>query len=118
MDMFWQEFSGKLLEFVIALLVAAVVYVGNRAATAFLRWANAQADEVDNVIIGRALEAAIVWAELRLKNIPGPERLAWVMKYLEGKGITIDEAEAEAYFQAMQKSGDLPVPKATPKEAA
>ena len=111
MDTFWQEFASEALQFLIALLVAAFVYVANRAATGFLRWSRAQADDIDNVLIGRALEAGITWAEVKLREKSGPEKLEWVMKYLEDRGFDIDEPEVEAYFQSMQKHGSLPVPK-------
>lgn len=115
------QFSSKLLELLIALAVPFIVYALGRAATALLIWARAGAAEVDNVIIGKALEAGIIWAQVQLADRTGAERLAWVVQYLNGKGIKVDKPEVEAYFQQLNKYGDLPVKPAAslpPQEAA
>ena len=121
MENFWQQFGQQTVGLLISVAVALLAYVGNKAASAALQWARLEADKHDESVLWDLAEAGIIFAEARFRQKTGAERMKYVLDYLDGRGVEIDEEQVEAIFQQLQKRGDLPTPKnvpTTPLEAA
>lgn len=74
--------------------------------------------EKNDVAWADAAEAVIMWAELKMNDISGEERMEWVLDELERRGWEIDEQKAEWMFQQLKQTDALPKPKTAPQEAA
>ena len=95
----WSTVLSELLKLALAVAVPFIVIAIGRLAVAALKAAQTYLDKHDLGVAESLANAAIQYAEVKLAGISGKERMAWVLSYLKGRGVAIDEAEAEALYQ-------------------
>lgn len=95
----WSTVFSELLKLVLAAAVPFVVIAIGRLAVAALKAAETYLDQHDLGVAETVANAAIQYAEDKLKDVTGPERMAWVLKYLGARGLDVDEVEAQALYR-------------------
>lgn len=95
-------------------LVPWVVFKSGKLIGAGIDAVQAWLDEKDDAAWAQAAEAAIMWAELKMADVSGEERMEWLLDYLEQRGWDIDEQKAEWMFQQLKQADALPKPKTNP----
>lgn len=95
----WNAVLTELLKLILAAAVPFVVIAIGRLAVAALKAAQTYLDQHDLGVAETVANAAIQYAEDKLQGITGPERMAWVLRYLEGRGLDVDEVEAQALYR-------------------
>jgi hypothetical protein len=95
----WSTVFSELLKLALAVAVPLVVLALGRLAVAALKAAETYLAEHDLGVAETLANAAIEFAEVKLKDITGAERMAWVLEYLAARGIDIDNVEAERIYQ-------------------
>ncbi len=95
----WSTLVSELLRLALAVAVPFLVVAVGRLAVAALKAAETYMDAHDLGVAENVARAAITYAEVQLAGISGKERMEWVLSYLRGRGIEIDEAEAESLYQ-------------------
>lgn len=95
----WSTVFSELLKLALTAAVPFVVLALGRLAVAALKAAETYLDQHDLGVAETVANAAIQYAEDKLQEISGPERMAWVLKYLDERGIDVDEVEAQALYR-------------------
>lgn len=108
MDAIWQQLGGELLSALVAIIVSALTWAAVKAANALMRQARVAAEAHDGEALWEVLEYGIVWAQDKLSALSGPEKLDWVIGYVQQRtGIDVDEQQAHAVYRALKQAGKL-----------
>lgn len=95
----WSPVLSELLKLALAAAVPFVVVALGRLAVAALKAAETYIAKHDLGVAETVANAAIQYAEDKLQDISGPERMAWVLRYLSARGLDVDEVEAQALYR-------------------
>jgi chorismate mutase len=113
----WSTAVSELLKLALAIAVPFGLVALGKLAVAALNAANTYMDKHDLGVAETLARAAITTAEAKLKDVSGAERMEWVLDYLDSRGLHVDETEAEAIFQALNKAWKAEQAAATPEPA-
>ncbi len=104
----WSQLGSELLQALVAIVVTALTWAAVKAANALMRQAKVAAEAHDGEALWKVLEYAIVWAQDKLASKTGPEKLDWVIGYVQQRtGIDVDEQQAHAVYRALKQAGKL-----------
>lgn len=108
----WTDLLQRLLEAALTVAVPLVVLALSKLASAALSNAKVAAEKHQLGQWSEIAEAAIEYAQKRLADRTGPERMAWVRGYLAQRGVEYDEVQAQAIYNSLSRywkaSADAP----------